>query len=151
MSIKIKFSFDELRRRAAKMLDVHPNYIDNVCPSEGGTKFYVVYRNSKSSNYYRQTLGATFTIWQFVEAMPIENLTGSVETFWDKGIDSVLAVLGLDKFPNSEREIKSAYRKQAKLHHPDTGGDANKFRQVQMAYETAINLLPELRRANNQH
>jgi hypothetical protein len=30
MSIKIKFSFDELRRRAAKMLDVHPSYIDNV-------------------------------------------------------------------------------------------------------------------------
>jgi hypothetical protein len=100
MSIKIKFSFDELRRRAAKMLECSPMDIDNVCPSEGGTKFYVVYRNSKSSNYYRQTLGATFTIWQFVEAMPIENLTGSVETFWDKGIDSVLAVLGLDKFPN---------------------------------------------------
>jgi hypothetical protein len=54
MSIKIKFSFDELRRRAAKMLDVHPSYIDN-------------------------------------------------------------------------------------------------FREVQMAYDTAINLLPELRRANNQH
>jgi hypothetical protein len=26
---------------------------------------------------------------------------------------------------------------------------ANKFREVQMAYETAINLLPELRRAYN--
>ena len=56
-----------------------------------------------------------------------------------------------DKFPNSEKEIKIAYRKQAKLHHPDTGGDANKFREVQMAYETAIGLLPELRRAYNQH
>ncbi len=149
MSIKIKFSFDELRRRAAKMLDVSPMDIDNVCPSEGGTKFYVLYRGRTDRGYSGR--GATFTIWQFVEAMPIENLTGSVETFWDKGIDSVLAVLGLDKFPNSEREIKSAYRKQARLHHPDTGGDANKFREVQMAYETAINLLPELRMANNQH
>ena len=36
MSIKIKFSFDELRRRAAKMLEVSPMDIDNVCPSEGG-------------------------------------------------------------------------------------------------------------------
>ena len=36
MSIKIKFSFDELRRRAAKMLEVSPKDIDNVCPSEGG-------------------------------------------------------------------------------------------------------------------
>ena len=149
MSIKIKFSFDELRRRAAKMLHINDmRSIDNVCPSEGGTKFYVTYWEYKASR--RTKIGATFTIWQFVEALPIENMTGSVETFWDKGIDSVLSVLGLDKFPNSEREIKSAYRKQAKLHHPDTGGDANKFREVQMAYETAINLLPELRRAYGQ-
>jgi hypothetical protein len=147
MSIKIKFSFDELRRRAAKLLNVAPMDIDNVCPSEGGTKFYVVY--SKSINYSRQTLGATFTIWQFVEALPVENLTGSVENFWDKGIDSILSVLGLEKLPNSEKEIKTAYRKQAKLHHPDIGGDANKFREVQMAYESAINLLPELRRRYN--
>jgi hypothetical protein len=148
MSIKIKFSFDDLRRRAAKMLDVHPSYIDNVCASEGGTKFYVLYRGKTDRGHCGR--GATFTIWQFVEALPVKNLTGSVETFWDKGIDSVLAVLGLDKFPNSEKEIKYAYRKQAKLHHPDTGGDANKFREVQMAYETAINFLPELRKAYGQ-
>jgi hypothetical protein len=146
MSIKIKFSFDELRRRAAKMLDVHPKDIDNVCPSEGGTKFYVIY--SKTLGYrYQSGFGATFTIWQFIEALPVENMTGSVENFWDKGIDSVLSVLGLAKFPNSEKEIKVAYRKQAKLHHPDIGGDPNKFREVQMAYETAIALLPELRKA----
>lgn len=100
MSIKIKFPFDELRRRAAKLLDVSPIDIDNVCPSEGGTKFYVIYR--KRINYSRQTLGATFTIWQFVEALPVENMTGSVENFWDKGLDSILSVLGLAKFPNSE-------------------------------------------------
>ena len=148
MSIKIKFSFDELRRRAAKMLDVSPMDIDNVCPSEGGTKFYVSYR--KWINYSHKTLGATFTIWQFVEALPIENMTGSVESFWDKGIDSILSVLGLEKFPNSEKEIKSAYRKQAKVHHPDIGGDPNKFREVQMAYESAMCLLPELRKAYGQ-
>lgn len=139
MSIKIKFSFDELRRRAAKMLDVSPMDINNVCPSEGGTKFYVLYDYSGR--------GATFTIWQFVEALPIENMTGGVETFWDKGVDSILSVLGLDKFPNSEKEIKSAYRKQAKINHPDTGGDPNKFREIQMAYESAMSLLPELRKA----
>lgn len=145
MSIKIKFSFDELRRRAAKMLNVSPMDIDNVCPSEGGTNFYVIY--TKGRGYSRQSgYGATFTIWQFVEALPIENMTGSVENFWDKGIDSILSVLGLEKFPNSEREIKSAYRRQAKTHHPDIGGDPNKFREVQIAYESAMCLLPELRR-----
>jgi hypothetical protein len=148
MSIKIKFSFDELRRRAAKMLDVSPRDIDNVCPSEGGTKFYVIYR--KETQYWHKTLGATFTIWQFVEALPVENVTGSTENFWEKGVDSILSVLGLSVLPNSEREIKAAYRKQAKLHHPDIGGDANKFREVQMAYESAIALLPELRKAYGQ-
>ena len=67
MSIKIKSSFDELRRRAAKMLEVSPKDIDNVCPSEGGTKFYVSYYDYKATR--RTKIGATFTIWQFVEAM----------------------------------------------------------------------------------
>ena len=144
MSIKIKFSFDELRRRAAKMLDVPLMDIDSVCPSEGGTKFYVSYRDRLSPR--RGLSGATFTIWQFVEALPVEKMTGSVENFWDKGVDSILSVLGLEVFPSSEKEIKAAYRKQAKIHHPDIGGNSSKFREVQMAYESAMCLLPELRK-----
>ncbi len=144
MSIKIKFSFNELRRRAAKLLDIPLVDIDSVCPSEGGTKFYVAY--SKRINYRTQTQVATFTVWQFVHALPVEDAIGSIEGFWDKGLDSVLSVLGLNKLPNTEKEIKIAYRKQAKIHHPDTGGDPNKFREVQTAYEFALSLLPELRK-----
>ena len=33
-------------------------------------------------------------------------------------------------------EIKSAFRKLAKQHHPDTGGDTNKFQQINEAYNT---------------
>ena len=143
MSIKIKFSLDELRRRSAKMLNVSHLDIDNVCPSEGGTKFYVSYR--RFGEY--KSVGATFTIWQMVEALPIAHITGSIESFLDKGLDSVLSLLGLAKMPKSEREIKIAYRKQAKIHHPDTGGDANKFREIVMAYESLIAMLPELRRS----
>ena len=36
------------------------------------------------------------------------------------------------------RIIKSAYRRQAKVHHPDQGGDAVVFRRVQQAYEQLI-------------
>jgi hypothetical protein len=32
-------------------------------------------------------------------------------------------------------KIKSAYRRQAKRHHPDIGGEATKFRRIQEAYE----------------
>jgi DnaJ-class molecular chaperone len=36
----------------------------------------------------------------------------------------------------SEDEIKKAYRKLAMQHHPDRGGDQNKFQQIQEAYAT---------------
>jgi len=43
--------------------------------------------------------------------------------------------LGLAKDATPE-EIKKAYRSLARTHHPDKGGDAEKFKQVQEAYET---------------
>jgi hypothetical protein len=45
-------------------------------------------------------------------------------------------ILGIDP-DASQDEIKSAYRRQAKLSHPDqTQGDSKPFRDVQQAYET---------------
>jgi len=40
--------------------------------------------------------------------------------------------------PQLQRKIKSAYRKQAKRHHPDLGGDAAAFRKLHKAYEQII-------------
>lgn len=37
--------------------------------------------------------------------------------------------------PQLQKIIKSAYRQQAKRHHPDQGGDAAVFRKVRQAYE----------------
>lgn len=36
----------------------------------------------------------------------------------------------------SEAELKKAYKTQAMKHHPDKGGDASKFQQINEAYET---------------
>ena len=43
-------------------------------------------------------------------------------------------ILGVEKTA-SEQEIKSAYRKLAMQHHPDKGGDINKFQEISSAYE----------------
>ena len=40
--------------------------------------------------------------------------------------------------PELTQIIKSAYRQQAKVHHPDRGGDAEIFRKVQQAYEEMV-------------
>jgi curved DNA-binding protein len=44
-------------------------------------------------------------------------------------------ILGVSRTA-SESELKKAYKKQAMKHHPDKGGDASKFQQVNEAYET---------------
>lgn len=39
----------------------------------------------------------------------------------------------------SEKDVKQAYRKLASKHHPDKGGDEEKFKEVQEAYERITN------------
>ena len=43
-------------------------------------------------------------------------------------------VLGVDK-NSSQDQIKSAYRKLAIQHHPDKGGNAEKFKEIASAYD----------------
>lgn len=42
--------------------------------------------------------------------------------------------MGINK-DASQEEIKKAYRKKAVEHHPDKGGDPEKFKQAQIAYD----------------
>ena len=48
-----------------------------------------------------------------------------------------LAVLGLQRGA-TQVEIKAAYRKLARQHHPDRGGDPEKFKEIHAAYEQAL-------------
>ena len=54
-----------------------------------------------------------------------------------------LTDLQLDKSaltsPDLQKIVKNAYRQQAKEHHPDSGGNAIKFRRIYQAYEELTN------------
>ena len=53
-----------------------------------------------------------------------------------------LECLAIDKLhlnsPDLRRLIKNAYRQQAKIHHPDTGGSAATFRKIHEAYKELL-------------
>ena len=58
------------------------------------------------------------------------------------------SVLGVSKTA-SEDEIKQAYRKLAKQHHPDRGGDENKFKAINEAYDYIKNPPQEQQQQHN--
>jgi len=47
-------------------------------------------------------------------------------------------ILGVSKNASNE-DIKNAYRRLARTHHPDKGGDKDQFQKIQEAYETLSN------------
>jgi hypothetical protein len=53
-----------------------------------------------------------------------------------------LVYLNLDKSnldsPELRKMIRDAYRRQAKMHHPDLGGDSVIFRMIHQAYEDLL-------------
>jgi len=52
----------------------------------------------------------------------------------DVDTDSLYKELGVEKNA-TEREIKKAWRKLCKTHHPDRGGDPDKFKKIEAAYD----------------
>jgi len=41
-------------------------------------------------------------------------------------------------FGDYVREIKKAYRSMAKVHHPDKGGDGERFKEINTAHESML-------------
>ena len=55
----------------------------------------------------------------------------------DDVVPEYLQVLGLG-LNATEEQVKTAYRRLARRHHPDVGGDAEEFKRVHAAYEMAL-------------
>ena len=51
------------------------------------------------------------------------------------GTEAHMALLGLPDLTFTEEQLKSKYREAAMTHHPDKGGDKEKFIKVREAYE----------------
>ena len=47
---------------------------------------------------------------------------------------------------SDETEIKRAYKRLARIHHPDKGGDPEKFKEISKAYEDALIPKPKMKR-----
>jgi DnaJ-class molecular chaperone len=56
-------------------------------------------------------------------------------------------ILCLD-YPCSADDIKSAYRRMARVHHPDLGGDEEAMKDVNVAYELAMRFCSGARRTS---
>jgi len=48
-------------------------------------------------------------------------------------------------YPCTADDIKAAYRKQARRHHPDLGGDEEMMKSINQAYELALSWCSPLR------
>lgn len=56
-----------------------------------------------------------------------------------------MKIVGLDPTkPYSEEDLKSAYRQQALVKHPDQGGDPAEFHQLQEVYQIMLNAFHEM-------
>jgi hypothetical protein len=60
-------------------------------------------------------------------------------TSWPRGasapVNPDLTILGLNRMPPSEADLRRAYRHAAKMVHPDVGGSVDAFRAVSEAFE----------------
>jgi DnaJ-class molecular chaperone len=68
-----------------------------------------------------------------------EEFLRMVQSFGTRDGHESLKVLGLAP-PVTRDEIRTAYRKLARVHHPDVGGNADEFRQIETAYRAALDL-----------
>lgn len=71
-----------------------------------------------------------------LEEVEVRNPAKLVDEEDAKDVDTqeLYDVLGVAKTA-TETEIKKAFRKLTLQHHPDKGGDENKFKEINAAYE----------------
>jgi len=70
--------------------------------------------------------------------LPINPLEIKIPRIKDKSLIHLRLKKSVLDSPDLRDIIKTAYRKQAKQHHPDVGGDSKEFRKIHAAYKELI-------------
>lgn len=103
---------------------------DLLCLSDSKQAYY-----SDWSNYWRMTplaLSERLTqFWQFYQKRYGEKAIVELSD------DDALSLLQLS-WPCSVSELKKAFRKASLLHHPDRGGDKQRFVRISLAYRKIL-------------
>lgn len=77
--------------------------------------------------------------WDNFSDTTVEEVQSILDGLWQDYVSSdqrsnAFEVLGLEGYADA-KTIRQAYRKLAKKHHPDKGGDAEQFMRIRSAYE----------------
>ena len=107
---------------------------------QSGKEWYHIIDNNNSKSY------ASFFLLRknFNKKIPLQSIKPSNKLrprFSKHEKESIkLLQLGLEELicDGNISKIKSAYKKLAKIHHPDMGGDAEKFKQLNEAHEKML-------------
>lgn len=136
--LKLNIPYSELRKRAQKLIG-NKGVVTGVAATMGGKVYLVSFVGPTRYSFQHQDQGEKFTVWEIIDAQDFYGdpkrplFVGQVIA-----LEAELEALGLIEMPETLRELKIAYRKAAKQHHPDTGGNIEMFRFVEGAYRRLL-------------
>lgn len=114
-------------------LEVSPLKVQLVTLSDNSEETaMVIAETEKLSEYYRD--------WNNFEETDEQGVTDLLSSFWQRFAsvekrEEAFKILELDAGAKKQQIIDS-YRRLAAMHHPDKGGDQERFIRVRQAYET---------------
>ena len=107
---------------------------------QSGSEWYRLVSNNTSKSHASMSL-LEKCYSRYIDPDSIRPSTNSLPRF-SKDERSCLKILRLDKKDLSSgcsiSKVKSAYKRMAKLYHPDKGGDAEKFKQLNEAHQQML-------------
>jgi len=100
--------------------------------------------NSEKLLTESSTLASYYLDWENFEGTSEKDVIDLLSDFWCRFVsnddrDAAYEVLGLEQDADLH-EVKQCYRRLAAQHHPDKGGDRDKFIEVRQAYEILVTI-----------